>query len=327
MVDPEIKSLVSSENGKRISLHQSGSVFDRMTCELLPLATSQMQADQDTASPLFHEGLKAISVGQVEDAIKLLTESADLGHIDAQYQLAELYLDGSELPANHNEAAHWFQRAADQGDHRAQIRLGWMYEAGLSFKSDHARSVYWYRLAAEQGNTEAQFNLAAKYDNGEGVRHNPDEAVRWYRLAAEQGHADAQYFLGQAYEAGDGIEQDVQEAIDWYILASELSHSSARRRFWGLCVSGDFYPEDDQEALFAEQIGASLEHAGAQFKIGFRYDVGEGVEQDIEVARFWYKKSAAKGFRDACCQRRSKNPPVAGVKVHHHGEVVPVHLS
>jgi len=31
-------------------------------------------------------------------------------------------------------------------------------------------------------------------------------------------------------------------------------------------------------------------------------------------------------FADTC-QRRSKNPPLAGVKVHHHGGVIPVHLS
>jgi len=30
---------------------------------------------------------------------------------------------------------------------------------------------------------------------------------------------------------------------------------------------------------------------------------------------------------DVDCQRRSKNPPVAGVKVHHHGDVEPFHLS
>ncbi len=35
----------------------------------------------------------------------------------------------------------------------------------------------------------------------------------------------------------------------------------------------------------------------------------------------------AEEIAGAYCQRRSKNPPVAGVKVHHHGEVVPVHLS
>ena len=300
MDDSEIKSLVSSESGTRISLYQSGSIFDRMTFELLPMATRQMQSDQDAASPLYQDGLSAISEGKSERAMTLLIGASELGHVEAQYRLGELYLDGSLFPVNHSEAGHWLQRASDQGDHRAQIRLGWMYEAGLGFKTDHARSVYWFRLAAEQGNMEAQFNLAAKYDNGEGVRHNPDEAVRWYRLAAEQGHADAQYFLGQAYEAGDGIEADVQEAIDWYILASEQSHASARRRFWSLCVSGDFYPEDDHEAIFAEQIGASVGHAGAQFILGFRYDIGAGVVQDLELAKSWYKKAATKGFKDAC---------------------------
>jgi len=116
---------------------ESKSVFDRMTFELLPMATRQMQSDQDAASPLYENGLSAIFEGKSEEAVTLLIGASELGHVEAQYRLAELYLDGSLLPVNHDEAGHWIQRASDQGDHRAQIRLGWMYEAGLGFKTDH----------------------------------------------------------------------------------------------------------------------------------------------------------------------------------------------
>jgi TPR repeat protein len=108
-----------------------------MTFELLPMATRQMQSDQDAASPLYENGLSAIFEGKSEEAVTLLIGASELGHVEAQYRLAELYLDGSLLPVNHDEAGHWIQRASDQGDHRAQIRLGWMYEAGLGFKTDH----------------------------------------------------------------------------------------------------------------------------------------------------------------------------------------------
>ncbi|MDP6780679.1 MAG: transposase [Alphaproteobacteria bacterium] len=36
--------------------------------------------------------------------------------------------------------------------------------------------------------------------------------------------------------------------------------------------------------------------------------------------------AARNNVSDERCQRRSKNPPLAGVKVHHHGGVIPVHL-
>lgn len=295
----EDQALVPSSQNAGISLYRPGSIFNRMTSEIMPLAERQMQADQDAAIPLYEEARSMLSDNRINEAVTLLGRSAELGLVDAQHLLGELYLDGSQLSKNEEKAAYWFQRAADQGDHRSQIRLGWLYEAGIGFTVNQPKSVYWYRLAAEQGNVEAQFNLAAKYDNGEGVHHNPDEAARWYRLAAEQGHADAQYFLGQAYEAGDGVEQDIQEAIDWYILASEKSHASARRRFWTLCLEGAFYPEDDAEAVFAEKIGASLGHAGAQFKLGFRYDVGDGVEKNLPLAHSWYEKAAHNGFKEA----------------------------
>ena len=295
----EDQALIPSTQKAGISLYRPGSIFNRMTSEIMPFAERQMQADQDTAIPLYEDACSMLSEGRISEAETLLERSAELGLVDAQHLLGELNLLGSQFSKNLEKAAHWFQRAADQGDHRSQIRLGWLHEAGLGFEVDQAKSVYWYRLAAEQGNVDAQFNLAAKYDNGEGVHHNPDEAARWYRLAAEQGHADAQYFLGQAYEAGDGVEQDIQEAIDWYILASEQNHASARRRFWTLCLEGAFYPEEDAEAVFAEKIGASLGYAGAQFKLGFRYDVGDGVEKNLPLAHSWYEKAAQNGFKEA----------------------------
>jgi hypothetical protein len=75
----EGNSLVSSKNGGRITDYQSGSVFDRMTCEVLPLATRQMQIDEYAASPLYHQGLEAISAGNAEEAMKFLIEASDLG--------------------------------------------------------------------------------------------------------------------------------------------------------------------------------------------------------------------------------------------------------
>jgi adenylate cyclase len=53
----------------------------------------------------------------------------------------------------------------------------------------------------------------------------------------------------------------------------------------------------------------------------------ETKEDNADAIAFFSQAIAAdSNYARAYCQRRSKNPPLAGVKVHHHGGVIPVHL-
>jgi hypothetical protein len=75
---------------------------------------------------------------------------------------------------------------AEQGYAGAQYNLGDMYRNGTGVAQDGAEAVRWYRLAAEQGVAAAQSNLGYMYRHGEGVPQDYAEAARWYRLAGEQ---------------------------------------------------------------------------------------------------------------------------------------------
>ena len=50
-----------------------------------------------------------------------------------------------------------------------------------------------------------------------------------------------------------------------------------------------------------EQISADAEagDATAQFILGGMYENGDGVAEDLTLARHWYEKAAAQGFADA----------------------------
>lgn len=58
------------------------------------------------------------------------------------------------------ETFKWHLKAANQGDSDAQYNLGEMYEEGTGTLKDDKQAVYWYRKAADQGNTSAQYGLA-----------------------------------------------------------------------------------------------------------------------------------------------------------------------
>ena len=55
-----------------------------------------------------------------------------------------------------------------------------------------------------------------------------------------------------------------------------------------------------QTIIFSEQLSsASSGDPVAQLKVGYAYDMGIGVEKNINKAVIWYKKSAAQGNADA----------------------------
>ena len=284
------------ETTRSIVLSRPGDVLTRMTLDVLPFAVKRRDLDNEKAAPSFARGMKAYELKSFSEAIREFFIAAELGHREAQFRLAVMYLQGDGHPVNHSLAYQWFHRAAEQGHSDAMNKLGWMCEAGFGVARDHARAVNWFRQAAERGHLEAQFNLAAKYDNGEGVVQNYAEAARWYRLAAEQGLADARFFLARALETGEGLPKDIEEAIDWYILAVEQGHKSSKVALWGHALAERYRPEDEEERIFIERLGVELGHPLAEWRYAFRLICGDGVEKDVWLAVDYYRRSARQGF-------------------------------
>src|SRR5262249_35051245 len=71
---------------------------------------------------------------------------------------------------------------------------------GTGVPQDYAEAAHWFSLAAAQGNAEAEYELGRFYYIGQGVAQDFDEAHRLYQAAADQGHADGLYEVAeQAY--------------------------------------------------------------------------------------------------------------------------------
>ena len=116
-----------------------------------------------------------------------------------------------------------------------------------------------YEDAAEKGDSKAQYNLGVCYFKGDGVKQDFGKAVEWFKKSSEQGYGHAQCFLALCYTFGKGVKQDHAEAL----------------------------------RLFRE--AAKKDIAEAQFNLGNFYETGKGgVTADVEKAKEWYLKAAAK---------------------------------
>jgi hypothetical protein len=92
------------------------------------------------------------------------------GDADAQYQLGQLYLDGS--PSDPHQAARWFQLAATKGQCRAEVALGEMLFQGQAVPRQAARGLMWLTLGRDCAGPEENW-VKPLYDNA--VHHASDD--------------------------------------------------------------------------------------------------------------------------------------------------------
>ena len=224
------------------------------------------------------EAIAAYKASQYEKAAKLFRLEADKGNPLAQDHLAFLYMFGSGVPQDHDEALKWRRKAADQGYAEAQASLGEMYEFGLNdVPKDLNEALKWYRLAAEQGNTYAENALGNAYNEGNGVSIDNEEAAKWYQKAADAGEGAAQVNLAGMYSRGEGVPQSDYQAMQWYLKA-----------------------------------GPEHSDAGTMLQVALKYEAGKGVPQNFVEAYKWYIMAGAKelpkipGYKDDSAENARK---------------------
>lgn len=232
-------------------------------------------------------------------AIDCLRKAAELGHREAQFDLAEDYYAGHCLERDYEEAAKWYIKAAERGHAQAQFSLGWCYFNGTGVARDLDKAAQWYRKSASQDYAAAQFNLGWCYYTGTVVERDRNEAVRWYRMAAERDHPEAQFALGWCYSTGHGVTQNRAEAARWYRKAAEQGHSEAQYTL-GWCYSmASGVPENHTTAALWYRKAAEQGHPDAQFNLAVRYGQGKGVELNLVEAAKWFGEAAAQGYARA----------------------------
>lgn len=125
------------------------------------------------------------------EAVKLLKQALALATDDylrvVLNDLGYVYEKGQGVKADATEAMKNYKLAADLGSMEAQYNLG---SISLE-KNNEKDAYKWYVMAAKQGHALAQNNLGAFYAQGRTVKKNLDEAEKWFLMAAQQGDATA----------------------------------------------------------------------------------------------------------------------------------------
>lgn len=207
------------------------------------------------------------------DDIQAMLDKAQMGDVDAQYELALIYV---RMFKDTQEAVKWFQEAAEQGHRLSQNELGKAYYFGSGVKRNYEEALFWFLLAAsnEEGNFVENVNLTTQKLSPKEISTIVLRAKEWREergldnfdflatatLLAGAGDADAQFKLGRMYNEGTkGASQNYDEAVKWFRKAAEQGHPDAMH------------------------------------SLGWMYRDGHGVEQDYKKRAAWWRKAAEHG--------------------------------
>jgi TPR repeat protein len=297
-------------------------------------------------------GTKLMAAGKTGPAFQLYARAGRTGLAEAEYRVGRCYLDGVGVPPSRAEGIRWLERAADHDHVEAQSQLAIIYlhgaagapdpksaaslfDVGDIADPDYVTAMRRARKAAEAGSGEAQAVLGFILTSGPPDMRNVDEADLWYERsaaagcpqgmlghaqalnrkggdqtvkrevavqlgkAAEAGLPAALYLLGVMSERGLGVSRDEEAAAELYRRAAEKGHRSGQAR-WGKAlmhgIGVDANPSDGETWLRRAALAGDSEAAAA---LGDLHAAGGNLPPNHAEAASWFRRAAEAGHKSA----------------------------
>jgi TPR repeat protein len=198
-----------------------------------------------------------------KNAFNLYQKVAELEHMLAHFELANMYFCGKGVDKNYNKAFELSEKLSERKYSCGINRTGYCYEYGIGTHINEQKAFELFQKAADLGNIFGMYNLGRCYKNGFGTNVNKKKAFELFQKAAELGDVYGMNSLGRCYEKGIGINTNMQKAFELY------------------------------------QKAANFGYNGAQINLALMYECGNGTEKNMNQSIYWYKKSAEQGNKYA----------------------------
>ena len=235
-----------------------------------------------------------------EQACRLFMEEALDGNALAMHDLGRMFVDGTGVEADTEQAHAWYAKALSafqtverqRPNRYVEYRIGWMLLHGVGTEQDESAALEWLEKSAELKNTYAEYQMAKHIlANPSAKRERTRQAVDWLTHAAEAGLDCAQYALGKLYRDGGSVAQDMTQAVIRFSQAAERGNQYAMYALGKLRLEAD----DPAAARRWFQQSADLGNQFAQYRLGKLLLCGDGVAKDTAGAVRWLTESAEQG--------------------------------
>jgi len=105
----------------------------------------------------------AFKEGDFKKAFEIWSNRAESGILDwydgdpdSQYELGNMYLEGTGVVKDYKKALYWFKKAANRDNAKAQYKYGLMHFLAYGVKQNNKKALSWILKSSEQGNSDAE---------------------------------------------------------------------------------------------------------------------------------------------------------------------------
>ncbi|KAL6352965.1 hypothetical protein LRP88_13442 [Fusarium phalaenopsidis] len=274
-------------------------------------------AQQGHPEALYHEG-KWLELGQfgcavdIDQAVDRYRRAADGGSARSHYRLGKLHQrewDDWDTSLKH------YEKGEGLGDAAASLHLAFRYLHSSHFEEpDVERGLALLKQSADNADEDAPqgayvYGLALLGDlpglaiDESFLPKDTSMAFIYIEKSALFGYSKAQWRVGVAYEMGTlGCPVDAAKSIHYLHLAARQGWGKAAYDLsrWFLPGTGkedQVVPDPALSFKFA-QWGASEDDGGSKYMMGYHYETGTYVLEDIDEARKWYERASHHGWGD-----------------------------
>lgn len=216
-----------------------------------------------------------------EDAWRMYLPLADGGSPEAQYNIGMMYGNGMGVPESPEDAFEWFMKSAEQGEVDAMYHVGLAYEHGWGVEQSYEEAFGWYRDAADAGEQYSCCRLGVLYEFGLGAPQSYEKALEYHMKAAEEGDMESMWEV--IHLSWSGCADVPEGVIDGY-RSEELFDTM------DLCMlgidyyDGEFNPQSYEKAASLFKMADEEGSEDGRFNLAYMYEMGLGVEGDLEKA-------------------------------------------
>ena len=164
------------------------------------------------------------------------------------------------------------------------------YSSIESVKLDDSLAIYVQKADGEESLIDIYGNTVFPWGNYRSIELNHDSTIA---LVSEDYRSFKIYHLDIT-----APEQDAEENTETTPVPELVSVSPEQEQNTQSGRGADYW-----YGLYFEQMEQEAENGSMadQFKLGYAYDKGEGIEQDYEKAAYWYNLAAQQGHNIAMC--------------------------
>jgi TPR repeat protein len=293
------------------------------------LKQSALNGSSRACEQLGEKYLKTVSTDAhlINEAIHFLVMAADLGRFHACRTLGDLYLLGHVgktyglkqgkffqqlFSPDIEKAIYWYQRGISLHKRDAE-HLASLYLKGELLEQNFQLAEKWFLVAAEAGNEGAKLKLGSEYLNGKKFEQNATKAIYWLELAAKT-LTSPKLLLAEIYFDGIFVKKEFLIAMYWIqsidIPAARRLSNNAMNLVNKKCFDGRFSKLEEEfakewlhkmvtaahELISDQDNDAYPSHA---YFVAEIFELGLGVELNMDKAIHWYKEAAIHGYQMA----------------------------